>query len=132
MAYIIVAILWIGINAFVLKRKNKSVSKQVTDETTENKETQLKSKDDNINHQSERSHIEKMEAEHKSSNSEMNETTSNKMSSENHDKESGESHEHTELSDRGMELNEDEPINEQIKKIMSISYMAKVFQETKF
>lgn len=117
-AYIIVAILlWIGINAFVLKRKkNKSVSKQVTDETTENKETQLKSKDDNINHQSERSHIEKMEAEHKSSNSEMNETTSNKMSSENHDKESGESHEHTELSDRGMELNEDEPINEQIKK----------------
>lgn len=117
-AYIIVAILlWIGINAFVLKRKkNKSVSKQVTDETTENKETQLKSKDDNINHQSESSHIEKMEAEHKSSNSEMNETTSNKMSSENHDKESGESHEHTELSDRGMELNEDEPINEQIKK----------------
>ena len=117
-AYIIVAILlWIGINAFVLKRKkSKSVSKQVTDETTENKETQLKSKDDNINHQSERSNIEKMEAEHKSSNSEMNETTSNKMSSENHDKESGESHEHTELSDRGMELNEDEPINEQIKK----------------
>lgn len=117
-AYIIVAILlWIGINAFVLKRKkSKSVSKQVTDETTENKETQLKSKDDNINHQPERSHIEKMEAEHKSSNSEMNETTSNKMSSENHDKESGESHEHTELSDRGMELNEDEPINEQIKK----------------
>ncbi|MCJ1764639.1 DHA2 family efflux MFS transporter permease subunit [Mammaliicoccus sciuri] len=117
-AYIIVAILlWIGINAFVLKRKkSKSVSKQVTDETTENKETQLKSKDDNINHQPERSNIEKMEAEHKSSNSEMNETTSNKMSSENHDKESGESHEHTELSDRGMELNEDEPINEQIKK----------------
>ena len=117
-AYIIVAILlWIGINAFILKRKkSKSVSKQVTDETTENKETQLKSKDDNINHQSERSNIEKMEAEHKSSNSEMNETTSNKMSSENHDKESGESHEHTELSDRGMELNEDEPINEQIKK----------------
>ncbi len=117
-AYIIVAILlWIGINAFVLKRKkSKSVSKQVTDETTENKETQLKSKDDNINHQPERSHIEKMEAEHKSSDSEMNETTSNKMSSEDHDKESGESHEHTELSDRGMELNEDEPINEQIKK----------------
>lgn len=117
-AYIIVAILlWIGINAFVLKRKkSKSVSKQVTDETTENKETQLKSKDDNINHQPERSHIEKMEAEHKSSNSEMNEMTSNKMSSEDHDKESGESHEHTELSDRGMELNEDEPINEQIKK----------------
>ncbi|MBN4908982.1 DHA2 family efflux MFS transporter permease subunit [Staphylococcus sp. EG-SA-13] len=117
-AYIIVAILlWIGINAFVLKRKkSKSVSKQVTDETTENKKTQLKSKDDNINHQPERSNIEKMEAEHKSSNSEMNETTSNKMSSENHDKESGESHEHTELSDRGMELNEDEPINEQIKK----------------
>ncbi|WP_239740438.1 DHA2 family efflux MFS transporter permease subunit [Mammaliicoccus sp. P-M59] len=117
-AYIIVAILlWIGINAFVLKRKkSKSVSKQVTDETTENKETQLKSKDDNINHQPERSHIEKMEAEHKSSDSEMNETTSNKMSSEEHDKESGESHEHTELSDRGMELNEDEPINEQIKK----------------
>ncbi|MFI3546430.1 DHA2 family efflux MFS transporter permease subunit [Mammaliicoccus sciuri] len=117
-AYIIVAILlWIGINAFILKRKkSKSVSKQVTDETTENKETQLKSKDDNINHQPERSNIEKMEAEHKSSNSEMNETTSNKMSSENHDKESGESHEHTELSDRGMELNEDEPINEQIKK----------------
>ncbi|MCJ1749506.1 DHA2 family efflux MFS transporter permease subunit [Mammaliicoccus sciuri] len=117
-AYIIVAILlWIGINAFVLKRKkSKSVSKQVTDETTENKETQLKSKDDNINHQPERSNIEKMEAEHKSSNSEMNETTSNKMSSEDHDKESDESHEHTELSDRGMELNEDEPINEQIKK----------------
>lgn len=60
-AYIIVAILlWIGINAFVLKRKkSKSVSKQVTDETTENKETQLKSKDDNINHQPERSNIEK-------------------------------------------------------------------------
>ncbi|WP_353463380.1 DHA2 family efflux MFS transporter permease subunit [Mammaliicoccus sciuri] len=117
-AYIIVAILlWIGINAFVLKRKkSKSVSKQVTDETTENKETQLKSKDDNINHQPERSNIEKMEAEHKSSNSEMNETTSNNMSSDDHDKESGESHEHTELSDRGMELNEDEPINEQIKK----------------
>ncbi|WP_206166757.1 DHA2 family efflux MFS transporter permease subunit [Mammaliicoccus sciuri] len=117
-AYIIVAILlWIGINAFVLKRKkSKSVSKQVTDKTTENKETQLKSKDDNINHQPERSNIEKMEAEHKSSDSEMNETTSNKMSSEDHDKESGESHEHTELSDRGMELNEDEPINEQIKK----------------
>ncbi|WP_279389486.1 DHA2 family efflux MFS transporter permease subunit [Mammaliicoccus sciuri] len=117
-AYIIVAILlWIGINAFVLKRKkSKSVSKQVTDETTENKETQLKSKDDNINHQSERSNIEKMEAEHKSSNSEVNETTSNTTSSEDHDKESGESHEHTELSDRGMELNEDEPINEQIKK----------------
>ncbi|MCJ1782846.1 DHA2 family efflux MFS transporter permease subunit [Mammaliicoccus sciuri] len=117
-AYIIVAILlWIGINAFVLKRKkSKSVSKQVTEETTENKETQLKSKDDNINHQPEHSHIEKMEAEHKSSNSEMNETTSNKMYSEDHDKESDESHEHTELSDRGMELNEDEPINEQIKK----------------
>lgn len=117
-AYIIVAILlWIGINAFVLKRKkSKSVSKQVTDETTENKETPLKSKDDNINHQPERSNIEKMEAEHKSSDSEMNETTSNTTSSEDHDKESGESHEHTELSDRGMELNEDEPINEQIKK----------------
>ena len=117
-AYIIVAILlWIGINAFVLKRKkSKSVSKQVTDETTENKETQLKSKDDDVDHQPVRSNIEKMEAEHKSSDSEMNETTSNKMSSEDHDKESGESHEHTELSDRGMELNEDEPINEQIKK----------------
>lgn len=117
-AYIIVAILlWIGINAFVLKRKkSKSVSKQVTDETRENKETQLKSKDDNINHQPERSNIEKMEAEHKSSNSEVNETTSINTSSEDHDKESGESHEHTELSDRGMELNEDEPINEQIKK----------------
>ncbi len=117
-AYIIVAILlWIGINAFVLKRKkSKSVSKQVTDETTENKETQLKSKDDNINHQPERSNIEKMEAEHKSSNSEVNETTSINTSSEDHDEESGESHEHTELSDRGMELNEDEPINEQIKK----------------
>lgn len=117
-AYIIVAILlWIGINAFVLKRKkSKSVSKQVTDETSENKETQLKSKDDNINHQPERSNIEKMEAEHKSSNSEVNETTSINTSSEDHDEESGESHEHTELSDRGMELNEDEPINEQIKK----------------
>lgn len=117
-AYIIVAILlWIGINAFVLKRKkSKSVSKQVTDERTENKETQLKSKDDNINHQPERSNIEKMEAEHKSSNSEVNETTSINTSSEDHDEESGESHEHTELSDRGMELNEDEPINEQIKK----------------
>lgn len=117
-AYIIVAILlWIGINAFVLKRKkSKSVSKQVTDETTENKETQLKSKDDNINHQPERSNIEKMEAEHKSSNSEVNETTSINTSSEDHDEESGESHEHIELSDRGMELNEDEPINEQIKK----------------
>ncbi|MCD8799382.1 DHA2 family efflux MFS transporter permease subunit [Mammaliicoccus sciuri] len=117
-AYIIVAILlWIGINAFVLKRKkSKSVSKQVTDETSENKETQLKSKDDNINHQPERSNIEKMEAEHKSSDSEMNETTSINTYSEDHDKESGESHEHTELSDRGMELNEDEPINEQIKK----------------
>lgn len=117
-AYIIVAILlWIGINAFVLKRKkSKSVSKQVTDETTENKETQLKSKDDNINHQPERSNIEKMVAEHKSSNSEVNETTSINTSSEDHDEESGESHEHTELSDRGMELNEDEPINEQIKK----------------
>ncbi len=117
-AYIIVAILlWIGINAIVLKRKkSKSVSKQVTDETTENKETQLKSKDDNINHQPERSNIEKMEAEHKSSNSEVNETTSINTSSEDHDEESGESHEHTELSDRGMELNEDEPINEQIKK----------------
>ncbi|MCD8875062.1 DHA2 family efflux MFS transporter permease subunit [Mammaliicoccus sciuri] len=117
-AYIIVAILlWIGINAFVLKRKkSKSVSKQVTDETTENKETPLKSKDDNINHQPERSNIEKMEVEHKSSDSEMNETTSINTSSEDHDKESGESHEHTELSDRGMELNEDEPINEQIKK----------------
>lgn len=117
-AYIIVAILlWIGINAFVLKRKkSKSVSKQVTDETTENKETQLKSKDDNINHQPERSNIEKMEAEHKSSNSEVNETTFINTSSEDHDEESGESHEHTELSDRGMELNEDEPINEQIKK----------------
>ncbi len=117
-AYIIVAILlWVGINAFVLKRKkSKSVSKQVTDETTENKETQLKSKDDNINHQPERSNIEKMEAEHKSSNSEVNETTSINTSSEDHDEESGESHEHTELSDRGMELNEDEPINEQIKK----------------
>ncbi|WP_204196651.1 DHA2 family efflux MFS transporter permease subunit [Staphylococcus sp. GDY8P35P] len=117
-AYIIVAILlWIGINAFVLKRKkSKSVSKQVTDETTENKETQLKSKDDNINHQPERSNIEKMEAEHKSSNSEVNETTSINTSSEDHDEESGETHEHTELSDRGMELNEDEPINEQIKK----------------
>lgn len=117
-AYIIVAILlWIGINAFVLKRKkSKSVSKQVTDETTENKETQLKSKDDNINHQPERSNIEKMEAEHKSSNSEVNETTSINTSSEDHDEESGESHEHTELSDRGMELNEDEPINEHIKK----------------
>lgn len=117
-AYIIVAILlWIGINAFVLKRKkSKSVSKQVTDETTENKETQLKSKDDNINHQPERSNIEKMEAEHKSSNSEVNEITSINTSSEDHDEESGESHEHTELSDRGMELNEDEPINEQIKK----------------
>ncbi|MFU1767638.1 DHA2 family efflux MFS transporter permease subunit [Mammaliicoccus sciuri] len=117
-AYIIVAILlWIGINAFVLKRKkSKSVSKQVTDETSENKETQLKSKDDNINHQPERSNIEKMEAEHKLSDSEMNETTSINTYSEDHDKESGESHEHTELSDRGMELNEDEPINEQIKK----------------
>ncbi|MCJ1779272.1 DHA2 family efflux MFS transporter permease subunit [Mammaliicoccus sciuri] len=117
-AYIIVAILlWIGINAFVLKRKkSKSVSKQVTDETTENKETQLKSKDDDVDHQPVRSNIEKMEAEHKSSDSEMNKTTSNNMSSEDQDKESGESHEHTELSDRGMELNEDEPINEQIKK----------------
>ncbi|MCD8882016.1 DHA2 family efflux MFS transporter permease subunit [Mammaliicoccus sciuri] len=117
-AYIIVAILlWIGINAFVLKRKkSKSVSKQVTDETTENKETQLKSKDDDVDHQPVRSNIEKMEAERKSSDSEMNETTSNNMSSEDQDKDSDESHEHTELSDRGMELNEDEPINEQIKK----------------
>ncbi|CAG7912790.1 DHA2 family efflux MFS transporter permease subunit [Mammaliicoccus sciuri] len=117
-AYIIVAILlWIGINAFVLKRKkSKSVSKQVTDETTENKETQLKSKDDDVDHQILRSNIEKMEAERKSSDSEMNETTSNNMSSEGQDKDSDESHEHTELSDRGMELNEDEPINEQIKK----------------
>lgn len=117
-AYIIVAILlWIGINAFVLKRKkSKSVSKQVTDETTENKETQLKSKDDDVDHQIVRSNIEKMEAERKSSDSEMNETTSNNMSSEDQDKDSDESHEHTELSDRGMELNEDEPINEQIKK----------------
>ncbi|MCD8897556.1 DHA2 family efflux MFS transporter permease subunit [Mammaliicoccus sciuri] len=117
-AYIIVAILlWIGINAFVLKRKkSKSVSKQVTDETTENKETQLKSKDDDVDHQIVRSNIEKMEAERKSSDSEMNETTSNNMSSEGQDKDSDESHEHTELSDRGMELNEDEPINEQIKK----------------
>lgn len=117
-AYIIVAILlWIGINAFVLKRKkSKSVSKQVTDKTTENKETQLKSKDDDIDHQPVRSNIEKMEAERKSSDSEMNETTSNNMSSEDQDKDSDESHEHTELSDRGMELNEDEPINEQIKK----------------
>ncbi|MDT0755332.1 DHA2 family efflux MFS transporter permease subunit [Mammaliicoccus sciuri] len=117
-AYIIVAILlWIGINAFVLKRKkSKSVSKQVTDETTENKETQLKSKDDDVDHQPVRSNIEKMETEHKSSDSEMNETTSNNMSSEDQDKDSDESHEHTELSDRGMELNEDEPINEQIKK----------------
>ncbi|MCJ1762531.1 DHA2 family efflux MFS transporter permease subunit [Staphylococcus sciuri] len=117
-AYIIIAILlWIGINAFVLKRKkSKSVSKQVTDETTENKETQLKSKDDDIDHQPVRSNIEKMEAERKSSDSEMNETTSNNMSSEDQDKDSDESHEHTELSDRGMELNEDEPINEQIKK----------------
>ncbi|PCQ19471.1 MFS transporter [Klebsiella pneumoniae] len=57
-----------------------------------------------------------MEAERKSSDSEMNETTSNNMSSEGQDKDSDESHEHTELSDRGMELNEDEPINEQIKK----------------
>ncbi|MCJ0935117.1 DHA2 family efflux MFS transporter permease subunit [Mammaliicoccus sciuri] len=117
-AYIIVAILlWIGINAFVLKRKkSKSVSNQVTDETTENKETQLKSKDDDVDHQPVRSNIEKMEAERKSSDSEMNETTSNNMSSEDQDKDSDESHEHTELSDRGMELNEDEPINEQIKK----------------
>ncbi|MEX6053825.1 DHA2 family efflux MFS transporter permease subunit [Mammaliicoccus sciuri] len=117
-AYIIVAILlWIGINAFVLKRKkSKSVSKQVTDETTENKETQLKSKDDDVDHQPVRSNIEKMEAERKSSDSEMNETTSNNMSSEDQDKDSDESHEHTEISDRGMELNEDEPINEQIKK----------------
>lgn len=117
-AYIIVAILlWLGINAFVLKRKkSKSVSKQVTDETTENKETQLKSKDDDVDHQPVRSNIEKMEAERKSSDSEMNETTSNNMSSEDQDKDSDESHEHTELSDRGMELNEDEPINEQIKK----------------
>lgn len=117
-AYIIVAILlWIGINAFVLKRKkSKSVSKQVTDETTENKETQLKSKDDDVDHQIVRSNIEKMKAERKSSDSEMNETTSNNMSSEGQDKDSDESHEHTELSDRGMELNEDEPINEQIKK----------------
>ncbi|MCD5141762.1 MULTISPECIES: DHA2 family efflux MFS transporter permease subunit [Mammaliicoccus] len=117
-AYIIVAILlWIGINAFVLKRKkSKSVSKQVTDETTENKETQLKSKDDDVDHQPVRSNIEKMETERKSSDSEMNETTSNNMSSEDQDKDSDESHEHTELSDRGMELNEDEPINEQIKK----------------
>ncbi|MBO3079727.1 DHA2 family efflux MFS transporter permease subunit [Mammaliicoccus sciuri] len=117
-AYIIVAILlWIGINAFVLKRKkSKSVSKQVTDETTENKETQLKSKDDDVDHQIVRSNIEKMEAERKSSDSEMSETTSNNMSSEGQDKDSDESHEHTELSDRGMELNEDEPINEQIKK----------------
>ncbi|ORI02870.1 MFS transporter [Mammaliicoccus sciuri] len=117
-AYIIVAILlWIGINAFVLKRKkSKLVSKQVTDETTENKETQLKSKDDDVDHQIVRSNIEKMEAERKSSDSEMNETTSNNMSSEGQDKDSDESHEHTELSDRGMELNEDEPINEQIKK----------------
>lgn len=117
-AYIIVAILlWIGINAFVLKRKkSKSVSKQVTDETTENKETQLKSKDDDVDHQPVPSNIEKMEAERKSSDSEMNETTSNNMSSEDQDKDSDESHEHTELSDRGMELNEDEPINEQIKK----------------
>lgn len=117
-AYIIVAILlWIGINAFVLKRKkSKSVSKQVTDETTENKETQLKSKDDDVDHQPVRSNIEKMDAERKSSDSEMNETTSNNMSSEDQDKDSDESHEHTELSDRGMELNEDEPINEQIKK----------------
>ena len=117
-AYIIVAILlWIGINAFVLKRKkSKSVSKQVTDETTENKETQLKSKDDDVDHQPVPSNIEEMEAERKSSDSEMNETTSNNMSSEDQDKDSDESHEHTELSDRGMELNEDEPINEQIKK----------------
>lgn len=76
----------------------------------------MKSKDDDVDHQIVRSNIEKMEAERKSSDSEMNETTSNNMSSEGQDKDSDESHEHTELSDRGMELNEDEPINEQIKK----------------
>ncbi len=114
-AYIIIAILlWVGINAFVVKRKNtKSISKDSSDHSSVNDETQLKSKDEENIDQNKYSHIEKMEEDNKTSKTETEKTTSNDMNSVEQNQ-STEEQEGT--SDRGMELNEHEPINEQIKK----------------
>lgn len=114
-AYIIIAILlWVGINAFVVKRKkSKSVSKDVSDNSKVNDETQLKSKDEDNIDKNKSTHIEKMEEDNEPAKTETEKTTSYDMNTE---EQNDSNKEHEDLSDRGMELKEDEPINEQIKK----------------
>lgn len=114
-AYIIIAILlWVGINAFVVKRKkSKSVAKDVSDNSKVNDETQLKSKDEDNIDKNKHTHIEKMEKDNEPAKTETEKTTSNDMKT---DEQNDSNEEHEDLSDRGMELKDDEPINEQIKK----------------
>ncbi|MDT3993604.1 DHA2 family efflux MFS transporter permease subunit, partial [Mammaliicoccus fleurettii] len=114
-AYIIIAILlWVGINAFVVKRKkSKSVAKDVSDNSKVNDETQLKSKDEDNIDKNKHTHIEKMEEDNEPAKTETEKTTSNDMKT---DEQNDSNEEHEDLSDRGMELKDDEPINEQIKK----------------
>ncbi|WP_323704006.1 DHA2 family efflux MFS transporter permease subunit [Mammaliicoccus sp. Dog046] len=116
-AYIIIAILlWIGINALVVKRrKNKSVSKNQSNDSKVKETSHLQSKDDSKTDQQPVTRHEKMEEEKQASVSETAATTSNEENSEvEHDAQTEEAHD--DLEDRGAELNEDEPINEQIKK----------------
>ncbi|WP_239750848.1 DHA2 family efflux MFS transporter permease subunit [Mammaliicoccus sp. H-M34] len=114
-AYIIIAILlWVGINAFVVKRKkSKSVAKDVSDNSKVNDETQLKSKDEDNIDKNKHTHIEKMEEDNEPAKTETEKTTSNDIKT---DEQNDSNEEHEDLSDRGMELKDDEPINEQIKK----------------
>nr|WP_263314876.1 DHA2 family efflux MFS transporter permease subunit [Mammaliicoccus sp. Marseille-Q6498] len=117
-AYIIIAILlWVGINTLVLKsKKNKTTSESATDDNSQ-KDTHLKSKDDDSLKTSQETKQEKTEEIKEESKSETTPTTRNKeVDSEETDSHEEHHHEHTELSDRGAEINEDEPINEQIKK----------------
>lgn len=114
-AYIIIAILlWIGINAFVLKRKKrKQVSNESFEKDHKEEYSQLKSKDDDsltVNrHQKEykEEQVEQMNQDENNQPSFKENVSDDNNNSEDED---------SVLSDRGMEIHEDEPINEQIKK----------------
>ena len=114
-AYIIIAILlWIGINAFVLKRKKrKQVSNESFEKDHKEEYSQLKSKDDDsltVNrHQKEykEEQVEQMKQDENNQPSFKENVSDDNNNSEDED---------SVLSDRGMEIHEEEPINEQIKK----------------
>lgn len=117
-AYIIIAILlWVGINALVLKRKkstkaprtSSNVEKQEKDIQLKSKDDEVKSKDEELNKKSE-SIREHSKQDHVTTTSTEDVKQSDQELNQDHDDDEGG------LSERGMEIHEDEPINEQIKK----------------